>query len=96
LSVALAVTFIVPDTVVPEAGVVIAAVGGTVSLSVAVSVAVEAFPAASRAVMVTVLEPSWRAIPLVVQLLVPLATPLPPRLFDQVTWVTPTLSDAVP
>jgi hypothetical protein len=27
---------------------------------------------------------------------VPLAVPLPPRLLDQVTWVTPTLSEAEP
>ena len=30
------------------------------------------------------------------QLVVPEATPLPPRSFTHVTWVTPTLSDAVP
>src|SRR5437588_11247824 len=35
-------------------------------------------------------------IPLAVQLVVPLAAPLPPRLLAHVTWVTPTLSDAVP
>src|SRR6266545_2257381 len=35
-------------------------------------------------------------MPLVVQLVVPVAVPLPPRLFAHVTWVTPTLSDAVP
>src|SRR5262245_41338391 len=33
---------------------------------------------------------------LAVQPVVPLATPLPPRLFDHVICVTPTLSDAVP
>jgi len=37
-----------------------------------------------------------RVILLAVQLVVPVAVPLPPRLFDHVTWVTPTLSDAVP
>ncbi len=31
-----------------------------------------------------------------VQLVVPVAVPLPPALFVHVTWVTPTLSDAVP
>jgi hypothetical protein len=35
-------------------------------------------------------------MPLAVQLVVPLAVPLPPRLFAHVTCVTPTLSDAVP
>ncbi len=35
-------------------------------------------------------------MPETLQLEVPLAVPLRPRLFDQVTWVTPTLSDAVP
>src|SRR5437773_9171264 len=35
-------------------------------------------------------------IPLAVQLVVPLAVPLPARLFAHVTCVTPTLSDAVP
>jgi hypothetical protein len=33
---------------------------------------------------------------LAVQLVVPVAVPLPPRLFTHVTWVTPTLSAAVP
>src|SRR2546422_7940124 len=35
-------------------------------------------------------------MPLAVQLVVPVAVPLPPRLLAHVTWVTPTLSDAVP
>src|SRR5437867_273344 len=35
-------------------------------------------------------------MPLMVQLVVPVAVPLPPRLLAHVTWVTPTLSDAVP
>src|SRR5213593_4542318 len=35
-------------------------------------------------------------MPLAVQLVVPVAVPLPPRLFAHVTWVTPMLSDAVP
>src|SRR5439155_12359629 len=62
----------------------------TVRLDVAV------LPAASCAVTVSTFVPSWRAIPLAVQLVVPLAVPLPPRLLAHVTWVTPTLSDAVP
>ena len=53
-------------------------------------------PAASRAVKVNVLRPSASAIADTLQLLVPLAVPLPPLLFSQTTWVTPTLSEAVP
>src|SRR5437762_3399468 len=54
------------------------------------------FAAASRAVTVRTLAPVWRTMPLAAQLVVPVAVPLPPRLFAQVTCVTPTLSDAVP
>src|SRR5207244_8741274 len=53
-------------------------------------------PAASRAVTVRRLAPVWRTMPLAVQLVVPVAVPLPPRLFAHVTWVTPTASEAVP
>src|SRR5204863_4210782 len=53
-------------------------------------------PAVSRAVTVRRLAPVWRTMPPAVQLVVPVAVPLPPRLFAQVTCVTPTLSDAVP
>ncbi|PYN75950.1 MAG: hypothetical protein DMD96_26445 [Candidatus Rokuibacteriota bacterium] len=53
-------------------------------------------PAASRAVTVSTFEPGCSTIPLAVQFVVPVAVPLPPRLFDHVTWVTPMLSDAVP
>jgi predicted transporter len=53
-------------------------------------------PPASRAVTVSTFVPIWRAIPLAVQLVVPLAVPLPPWLLVHVTCVTPTLSDAVP
>jgi len=35
-------------------------------------------------------------MPLALHEVVPLAVPLPPRLFDHVTCVTPTASDAVP
>ena len=35
-------------------------------------------------------------MPLLLQLLVPLQVPLPPRLFDQLTEVTALLSEAVP
>jgi hypothetical protein len=61
-----------------------------------VSVVAAVLPAASRAMTVSTLDPDWRAIPLADRPVVPVAVPLPPRLFVQVTWVTPTLSDAVP
>ena len=60
------------------------------------SVVAAVLPAASRAVTVSTFDPDWSAIPLADQLVVPVAVPLPPRLFVQVTRVTPTLSDAVP
>jgi len=85
-----------PVTLAPVVGAVRATVGGVVSFRVAVSVAAAVLPAASRAVTVTTLAPGCRAIPLAVQLVVPTAVPLPPRSFVHVTWVTPTLSDAVP
>src|SRR2546421_12352956 len=50
-------------------------------------------PAASRAVTVRTLAPVWRPMPLADQLVVPVAVPLPPRLFAHVTWVAP---EAVP
>ena len=96
LSVAFAETVSVPETVDPEVGAVIETVGAVVSLRVTVKLAVAVLPAASRAVTVSTFVPSWRTIPLAVQLVVPVAVPLPPRLFANVTWVTPTLSDAVP
>src|SRR5207247_11342324 len=71
-------------------------VGGEVWVRVAVKVAVLVLPAASRAWTVSMFVPIWRPIPLAVQLVVPVAVPLPPRLFVHVTWVTPTLSEAVP
>src|SRR5204862_5754375 len=63
---------------------------------VTVMLGVLVFPAASRAVTVSTLAPDCSTMPLAVQLVVPVAVPLPPRLFAQVTCVTPTLSDAVP
>ena len=72
-----------------------ATIGGVVS-RVTVTLAVAVLPAASCAVTVSTFVPSWRAIPLAVQLVVPVAVPLPPRLFTHVIWITPTLSDAVP
>jgi hypothetical protein len=59
-------------------------------------VSVPEFPAASNAVIVITLVPLWSEIPEMLQFVVPLATPLPPRSFDHRTCVTPTLSDAVP
>jgi hypothetical protein len=53
-------------------------------------------PAASLAVTVMIFVPLCSPITLTDQLAVPLAAPLPPRLFDHVTWVAPTLSEAVP
>jgi hypothetical protein len=67
-----------------------------VDVRVTVKVSVAMFPAASRAVTVSTFTPTWRAIPLAVQLVVPVAVPLPPRLFAHVTCVTATVSDAVP
>src|SRR5437762_866771 len=64
--------------------------------NVTVMLAVLVLPAASFAVTVSTLAPDCSTIPLAVQLVVPVAVPLPPRLFAQVTCVTPTLSDAVP
>ena len=80
------------------AGAVMDTVGEVVSggVYVTVRVSVAMFPAASRAVTVRRFVPAWRTIPLAVQLVVPLAVPLPPRSFAHVTWVTPTLSEAVP
>jgi hypothetical protein len=79
-----------------EVGDVMVTVGAVASLRVTVKVFVAGLPAASRAVTVSTFDPAWRTTPLAVQLVVPAAVPLPPRLFAHVTWVTPTLSDAVP
>jgi hypothetical protein len=77
-------------------GEVIAIVGAVASVSVAVKLEVAVLPAASRAVTVMTFAPATRRIPLAVQLAVPLAAPVPPRLLAHVTCVTPTLSLAVP
>ena len=63
---------------------------------VTVSVSDALLFAASRAVTVRTFDPLCSVTPEADQLVVPLAVPLPPRLLDQVTCVTPTLSDAVP
>lgn len=64
--------------------------------TVTLRTATPVLPAASRAETVRVLEPDRSAIAPVVQVAVPVAMPLPPWLFVQVTWVTPTLSEAAP
>ena len=53
--------------------------------------------AASLAVTVmTLSSPQWRGRLEIVQVVVPEAVPLPPRLLVQVTLVTPTSSEALP
>jgi hypothetical protein len=79
-----------------EVGEVIVRAEEVVVPRVTVKVSVAVLPAASRAVMVSTFVPVCRATPLAVQLVVPVAVPLPPRLFAHRTWVTPTLSAAVP
>src|SRR3989304_6296055 len=82
--------------VAPDVGDVIATVGAVVSVKVTVRKAVPVLPAASRAVTVSTLVPGRSAMPPADQVAVPVAVPLPPRSLVQVTWVTPTLSAAVP
>ena len=53
-------------------------------------------PAASEAVTVICVVPEAKVSPLTVQLVVPAAMPLAPLSVDQVTCVTPELSDDVP
>ena len=53
--------------------------------TVTVKMAVVVLPAASRAVTVSTLTPLWSAIDPLVQFVVPVAVPLPPRLFVQLT-----------
>ena len=70
-------------------------IGPEVYFTVIVSVAV--LPALSLAVTVMVLSPFDRLMLEIVQLVVPLAVPLPPLLLLHVTLLTlPELSDAVP
>ena len=60
-------------------------VGGMASTPLTVTLAVAVLPAASSAVTVSTFVPSWMGIPLAVQLIVPVAVPLPPRLLAHVT-----------
>jgi hypothetical protein len=70
---------------------------GLHGLTSIVKVSVSELPAVSSAVTVMILScPQWRRIVVIVQLVVPEADPEPPLLLDQVTEVTPTLSEAVP
>ena len=66
-------------------GEVMATVGAVASIRVTVTVSVAVLPAASRPLMVSTFVPSWRPIPLAVQLALPVAVPPPPRLFAHVT-----------
>ena len=81
---------------VPPPAPALETVSVKVGVKVTVKLSVAVLPAASRAVTVSTFVPDWRTIPLADQLVVPVAVPLPPRLFAHVTWVTPTLSAAVP
>jgi hypothetical protein len=80
----------------PVVGDVIVMVGGLGMNLVTVTVSVKVLPDAVRAVTVNTFAPTCRAIPLAVQLVVPLAVPLPPRSFAHRTCVTPALLDTVP
>ena len=66
------------------------------SFTVTVWVALAVLPAASVVVTVSTFVPACSTMPLAVQLVVPVAVPLPPRLFAHVTRATRTSSDAVP
>jgi len=103
LAVPLSATLVPVVEKVPEAlGEVIATVGAVVSagppgVEVTVSVAPLAFVAASFAVTVIWFVPAASAMLAMLQLLVPLAMPLVPfAALLHVTFVTPTLSLAVP
>ncbi len=89
-----------PYSVVPVVGPLIVIAGAVVSgagaLYVTVSESEPVLPAASCAVIVMTLLPTCRPIEGTLHVVVPVVDPLPPRLFDQLTDVTPTLSAAVP
>jgi hypothetical protein len=63
---------------------------------VTVRVSVPLLPAASCAVTVITFVPLCRPTDAMLQVVVPLENPLPPRSFDHDTAVTPRLSDEVP
>ena len=96
---ALTVPFSVAVLDVTFAAESVVTVGGcvVVTLYVTVIVSVPEFPEPSVAVTVIMLSPLERLILEIVQLVVPLAVPLPPLLLLHVTLLTlPELSDAVP
>ena len=91
-SVAVLDVIFVAEPVVTVGGCVV-----VVALYVTVIVSVPEFPQPSVAVTVITLFPLERLILEIVQLVVPLAVPLPPLLLLHVTLLTlPELSDAVP
>ena len=69
---------------------------GARASSTTVSVAVLVLPTSSRAVTVNTLTPASSATPAALQVVVPVATPLRPRLLDHDTSVTPRSSEATP
>ena len=96
---ALTVPFRVAALVVTFVAKPVVTVGGCVVVALYVTVIVSdpEFPEPSVAVTVIMLSPLDRLILEIVQLVVPLAVPLPPLLLLHVTLLTlPELSDAVP
>src|SRR6185436_18517910 len=92
-------TLLLVDRFAADVGTVIVIVGGVVSgggREVTISVSLLLLFAASRAVTVRTFVPSCSETAGTLQLVVPLAMPLPPRSLLQVTWTTPTLSVAAP
>src|SRR3989442_15596862 len=87
---------IVAESVAAAVGEVIETVGGTASTPVTVKLAVAVLPAASCAVTVSTFVPSWMGIPLAVQLVVPVAMPLPTSACPRGPWRTPAAAAAVP
>src|SRR5688572_30450112 len=87
--------FSVVGNAAPPVGALIEMTGARVS-SVTVRVAVPTLPAASLAVMVMTLAPATSTTAGTDHSVVPVAVPNPPRLFCQVTCVTPLLSLALP
>jgi hypothetical protein len=73
-----------------------AIVGCAPVVRVTVNVSVSVVPDAVLAVTVSTFVPVCKVISLADQLVVPLAVPLPPRLFAHRTCVTPALLDTVP
>ena len=80
----------------PDAGAAMVSEGPCASVFVTVNTSVATLPAASRAVTVIRLVPTTTGTEATDQLAVPVAMPLPPLLFVQVTCVTAASSEAVP